>query len=112
MYEIACRISVTILGGCRGYCCLLNKQMAFMFLGWWHSKGGMDNKNINYSFLRTFGCEAFVQNDKENRTKFQVKSKKCTFIGYGITDFGYHLRYYEYHRITKSRYVVFNEKVM
>jgi hypothetical protein len=27
------------------------------------------DKNVNYSFLNTFGCEAFVHIDKENRTK-------------------------------------------
>ena len=39
-------------------------------------------KNINYSFLKPFGCEAFVHINKENRTKLEAKSKKCTFIGY------------------------------
>ena len=38
-------------------------------------------KKVNYSFLKTFGCEAFVHIDKENRTKLEAKSKKCTFIG-------------------------------
>ena len=45
-------------------------------------------KKVNYSFLKTFGCEAFVHIDKENRTKLEAKSKKCTFIGYGVDDFG------------------------
>ena len=48
-------------------------------------------KKVNYSFLRTFGCEAFVHIDKENRTKLEDKSKKCTFIGYRVDYFGYHL---------------------
>jgi hypothetical protein len=52
-------------------------------------------KKVNYSFLKTFGCEAFVHIDKENRTKLEEKSKKCTFIGYGVNDFGYHLWDYE-----------------
>jgi hypothetical protein len=38
-------------------------------------------KKVNYSFLKTFGCEAFVHIDKENRTKLEEKFKKCTFIG-------------------------------
>jgi hypothetical protein len=33
-------------------------------------------KKVNYSFLKTFGCEAFVHIDKENRTKLEAKSKK------------------------------------
>ena len=31
-------------------------------------------KKENYSFLNTFGCEAFVHIDKENRTKLEAKS--------------------------------------
>ena len=46
-------------------------------------------KKVNYSFLKTFGSESFVHSDKENRTKFEAKSKKCTFIGYNLNDFGY-----------------------
>ena len=30
-------------------------------------------KNVNYYFLKTFGCEAFVHIDKENRTKLETK---------------------------------------
>ena len=33
-------------------------------------------KKVNYSFLKTFGCEAFVHIDKENRTKLEAKSKR------------------------------------
>ena len=32
-------------------------------------------KKVNYSFLKTFGCEAFVHINKENRTKREAKSK-------------------------------------
>jgi transposase InsO family protein len=48
-------------------------------------------KKVNYYFLKTFSCEAFVHIDKENRTKIEEKSKKCTFIGYGVNEFGYFL---------------------
>ena len=30
-------------------------------------------KKVNYSFLKTFGCEAFVHINKENRTKLEEK---------------------------------------
>jgi hypothetical protein len=69
-------------------------------------------KKVNYSFLKTFGCEAFVHIDKENRTNLESKSKKCTFIGYGVNDFGYRLWDYENIKIIRSRDVIFNEKVM
>jgi hypothetical protein len=62
--------------------------------------------------LKTFGCEAFVHIDKENRTKLATKSKKCTFIGYDVNDFGYRLWDYENKKIIRSRDVIFNEKVM
>jgi hypothetical protein len=32
------------------------------------------SKKVNYSFLKTFGFEAFVNIDKENRTKLEEKS--------------------------------------
>jgi hypothetical protein len=69
-------------------------------------------KKVNYSFLKTFGCEAFDHIDKENRTKLEAKSKKCTFIGYGVNDFGYRLWDYENNKIIRSRDVIFNENFM
>ena len=47
-------------------------------------------KQVKYSFLRTFCCEAFFQIHKDDRTKLEAKSKKCTFIGYVVDDFRYH----------------------
>ena len=69
-------------------------------------------KKVNYSFLKTFGCEAFFHINKENRTNLEAKSKKCTFIGYGVNDFAYHFYDYEKHKIIRSRDVIFNEKVL
>ena len=69
-------------------------------------------KKASYSFMRTFGCEAYVHVDKENRTKREAKSKKCNFIGYGVDDFGYRLWDFANHKFITSRDVVFNEKVM
>ena len=65
-------------------------------------------KNANYAFVRTFGCEVFVHIDKQNRTNIEAISKKCTFIGYGVDDFGYRFWDYENHKIIRSRDVVFN----
>ena len=48
-------------------------------------------KKLSYSFLKTFGCEAFAHIDSKNRTKMEAKSKKCVFVGYGINEFGYRL---------------------
>lgn len=69
-------------------------------------------KKVNYSFLKTFGCEAFVHVDKENRTKLDAKFQKYTFIGYGIDEYGYRLWDFENKKIIRSKDVIFNEKVM
>ena len=50
--------------------------------------------------------------DKENRTKLDAKSHKCTFSRYGIDDYGYWLWDFENLKIIRSRDVIFNEKVM
>jgi hypothetical protein len=70
------------------------------------------SKKVNYYFLKSFGCEAFVHIDKENRKKLEKKSKKCTFIGYSVNDFDYHLWDYENHKTIRIRDAIFNEKVM
>ena len=61
-------------------------------------------KQVKYSFLRTFGCEAFVHIDKDDRTKLEAKSR--------VDDFGYRLQDLKNRKIIRSRDVVFNEKVM
>jgi hypothetical protein len=62
--------------------------------------------------MKTFGCEAFFHINKENRTNLEEKSKKCTFIGYSVNDFGYRLWDYENIKIIRSRDMVFNGKVV
>jgi hypothetical protein len=49
---------------------------------------------------------------KKIEQSLRQKSKKCTFIGYGVNDFGYRLWNYENKKIIRSRDVIFNEKVM
>ena len=68
-------------------------------------------KKVSYSFLKTFGCEAFAHIDSENRTKLEAKSKKFIFVGYRINEFGYRIWDFENHKIVKSKDVIFNEKV-
>jgi hypothetical protein len=43
-------------------------------------------KKVNCSFLKTFGCEAFVHIDKENRTKLEAKSKNLLLTDSGTID--------------------------
>ncbi|KAH9324194.1 hypothetical protein KI387_004372, partial [Taxus chinensis] len=59
-----------------------------------------------------FGCEVFVHIDKDDRTKLEAKSEKCTFISYGGDDFGFKCWSIKNKKIIWSRDVVFNEKVM
>ena len=69
-------------------------------------------KNLNYSHLKIFGCEAFVHIPKENRTKLDDKSMKCIFLGYVDEDFGYRLWDPVKDKIIRSRDVIFNESEM
>ena len=69
-------------------------------------------KNLNYSHLKIFGCEAFIHIPKENRTKLDDKSMKCIFLGYADEDFGYRLWDPVKHKIIRSRDVIFNESEM
>ena len=39
-------------------------------------KEAWTGKKVNYYFLKTFGCEAFVHINKENRTKLEAKIKE------------------------------------
>ena len=75
-------------------------------------EGAWTSKKVSYSFLKTFGCEAFAHVDSENITKLEAKSNKSIFFGYGINEFGYRLWDFENLEIIRSRDVIFNEKVL
>nr|XP_016473832.1 PREDICTED: uncharacterized protein LOC107795672 [Nicotiana tabacum] len=44
-------------------------------------------KDVSYDHLRVFGCKACVHVPKDERSKLDVKTKLCIFIGYGQTSF-------------------------
>jgi len=50
-------------------------------------------KDVSYSYLRVFGCKAFVHVPKDERSKLDAKTRECIFIGYGHDEFGY--RFYD-----------------
>ena len=54
----------------------------------------------------------FVHINKDDRTKLEAKSEKCTFIGYGGDEFGFKCWSIKDKKIIRSRDVIFNEKVM
>ena len=51
-----------------------------------------DNE-ISYDHLRVFGCKAFVHIPKDEKSKLDVKTRPCVFIGYGQDELGY--RFYD-----------------
>lgn len=57
---------------------------------------------------RVFGCQAFVLNPKEKRSKFHLKSKEVIMIGYGVN--GYRLLDPVSGTVVIARNVRFNER--
>ena len=66
-------------------------------------------KNVSYDHLRVFGCKAFVHVPKDERSKLDVKTKQCIFIGYGQDELGYRLYDPIGKKLLRSRDVVFVE---
>ena len=66
-------------------------------------------KDISYDHLRVFGCKTFVHIPKDERSKFDVKTRHCIFIGYGMDEFGY--KFYDpvNKKMIRSRDAVFVE---
>jgi len=92
-------------------CYLINRSPTTTLDGGIHEEV-WTGKNLNYSHLKIFGCEAFVHIPKENRTKLDDKSMKCIFLGYADEDFGYFLWGPVKYKIIRSRDVIFNESEM
>ncbi|GJZ10844.1 retrovirus-related pol polyprotein from transposon TNT 1-94 [Tanacetum coccineum] len=63
-------------------------------------------KDVSYRHLRVFGCKAFVHIPKDERSKLDVKTKPCVFLGYGQDEFGYRLYDPVQKRLVRSRDVV------
>ena len=69
----------------------------------------LTGRKPNVSYLKCFGCTAFVHIPKDQRKKLDPKSRKCIFIGYGQTSKGYRLYDFEKKGIILSRDVIFDE---
>ncbi|RDX75394.1 hypothetical protein CR513_44725, partial [Mucuna pruriens] len=48
-------------------------------------------KDVKYDHLRVFDCKTFVHVPKDERSKLDMKTRRCIFIGYGQDEFGYRL---------------------
>uniref|UniRef100_A0A2N9IGQ9 CCHC-type domain-containing protein n=1 Tax=Fagus sylvatica TaxID=28930 RepID=A0A2N9IGQ9_FAGSY len=69
-------------------------------------------QEVNYSFMRIFGCPAYVYISGEDRSKLDPKSKKCIFLGFKKGVKGYKLWDPVAQKVVISRDVVFDEKSM
>ncbi|KAM1152104.1 hypothetical protein EV1_034405 [Malus domestica] len=65
--------------------------------------------DMSYSYLKVFGCKAFVHVPKEQRLKLDYKATPCIFLGYGSEDFGYRLWDPYQKKFIQSRDVYFYE---
>ena len=61
------------------------------------------------SLLRVFGCSAYAHVPKVERSKLDLKARKCVLLGYGTSQKGYRLYDVEHMKIVHSRDVVFDE---
>ncbi|KAB5564961.1 hypothetical protein DKX38_005015 [Salix brachista] len=68
-----------------------------------------NGKDVFYDQLRVFGCKAFVHIPKDERSKLDVKTRQCIFLGYGLDEFGYRLYDPVEKKLVRSRDVVFME---
>lgn len=61
--------------------------------------------------LRVFGCDAYSHIPKDERGKFDSKTRKCIMLGYGDVTKGYRLFDVDKQKVIHSRDVHFNESV-
>uniref|UniRef100_A0A2N9GSE2 CCHC-type domain-containing protein n=1 Tax=Fagus sylvatica TaxID=28930 RepID=A0A2N9GSE2_FAGSY len=69
-------------------------------------------QEVDYSFMRIFGCPAYVHISGEDMSKLDPKSKKCIFLGFKKGVKGYKLWDPVAQKVVISRDVVFDEKSM
>uniref|UniRef100_A0A2N9J7Q6 Reverse transcriptase Ty1/copia-type domain-containing protein n=1 Tax=Fagus sylvatica TaxID=28930 RepID=A0A2N9J7Q6_FAGSY len=69
-------------------------------------------QEVDYSFMRIFGCSAYVHILGEGRLKLNPKSKKCIFLGFKKGVKGYKLWDPVAQKVVINRDVVFDEKSM
>ena len=69
-------------------------------------------REISLKHLKVFGCVSYVKVKDSERDKLEAKSRKCTFIGYGLDDMGYRFWDNKNKKVIRSRDVVFNESAL
>jgi len=68
-------------------------------------------KKLDVSHLRVLGCIAYVHVPDEKRSKLDLKTKKCIFIGYSLEQKGYRCFNPSTQKLQVSKDVVFDEMV-
>ena len=58
-----------------------------------------------------FGCDAYAHVPKDERGKFDSKTRKCVLVGYGAVTKGYRLFDVAEEKVIYSRDVHFNEEI-
>ena len=66
-------------------------------------------KDVSYNHLCVFGCRVFVHVPKDERSKLDVNTRECIFVGYGHDEFGYRLYDPVEKKLIRSRDVIFME---
>ena len=67
------------------------------------------NEKPNVSHFKAFGCLCYSHIAKDERQKFDVKSRKCIMLGYGTETKAYRLYDIAREKVFFSRDVIFNE---
>jgi len=79
------------LGRCSAYSSILDQHGLSSSLNFGILKDVWSGKEVILLHLRVFDCMSYVHISEHVRDKLDAKSQKCTFIGYGIDEFSYHL---------------------
>ena len=69
------------------------------------------SKKVDLSYLKVSDCAFYVHIDSIARSKLDAKSKKCFFVGYGDSEFGYRLWDNQNQRIIRRKDVI-NEAIL
>ncbi|VFQ61773.1 unnamed protein product [Cuscuta campestris] len=89
--------------------CKLTKGSLIVTRGKKCSDRVWSGKEVSYDHLRVFGCKDFVHVPKDERSKLDVKTRQCIFVGYGHDEFGYRLYDPVEKKLVRSRDVIFME---
>ena len=67
-------------------------------------------KDMSYRNLKVFSCLAYMHVAKDQRGKFNPKSRPCIFLGYSDEEFSYQLWDLADKKVIRSRDIVFMEE--